>query len=168
MNKPNKTMNKPINKTMNIYLKPDNFLIENIQFLETKPNIVMNGVFTKIIYSDYNLTLNGIYILFPIQVYSSQKNIIHFYLEHEHIEKITTLEQNILQYYKDVYYKTNYTNTFSIKKQLQQKCLRLSSSQREPLQISKNCKFILKISGIWENDLTVGLTYKFLQGEINE
>ena len=41
----------------NIILKLNTFKYENIQYLDTKKNIIMNGNFTKIIYSDNNITL---------------------------------------------------------------------------------------------------------------
>ena len=41
------------------------FDIKNIGFLESKKNIIFDGKFTKLIYSDNYLTMNGIFFKFP-------------------------------------------------------------------------------------------------------
>jgi hypothetical protein len=42
-------------------------LMKNIRFLEKKQNIIMQGDFTKIMYSVDILTMNGMYVLCPLQ-----------------------------------------------------------------------------------------------------
>jgi len=49
-------------------------LMKNIRFLEKKQNIIMQGDFTKIMYSVDILTMNGIYLLFPITTLDMSKN----------------------------------------------------------------------------------------------
>jgi hypothetical protein len=58
---------------MNVIISIQDFMIENTFFLETKKNILMDGNFTKIIYSDELVTLNGIYLLFPILNYNTNR-----------------------------------------------------------------------------------------------
>ena len=41
----------------------------NIKFLDTKRNNIMDGEFTKILYSDKCVTLNGVYIICPLHLY---------------------------------------------------------------------------------------------------
>ena len=51
---------------------PTNIFENNIKFLDTKCNNIMDGEFTKIIFSDENVTLNGLYLMCPL--YNSNKN----------------------------------------------------------------------------------------------
>ena len=47
---------------MNLIIKIDDIKLENIFFLDTKENIIMEGNFTKIIYSNEYFMMNGIYL----------------------------------------------------------------------------------------------------------
>ena len=49
---------------MNVIFDINNYNVENVVFLETKKNMLMDGIFTKIIYSDENVSINGIYLSF--------------------------------------------------------------------------------------------------------
>ena len=55
---------------MNILLEPSYFyknneyeLMGKIHFLDTKPNNIMEGEFTKLIFSNIDFSLNGLYLL---------------------------------------------------------------------------------------------------------
>lgn len=50
---------------MNIVLHHSQFSIQNVCFLEKRKNIIVDGTFTKITYSDENMCMNGIYLYFP-------------------------------------------------------------------------------------------------------
>ena len=50
---------------MLLVVHPKELKIESINFLETRNNILMDGTFTKIIYSNYDIILNGIYLRIP-------------------------------------------------------------------------------------------------------
>jgi len=54
---------------MNILLDNNDFNIENVFLMENKENIIMNGIFVKMLYSSQYFTMNGIYMKFPIQDY---------------------------------------------------------------------------------------------------
>ena len=47
---------------MKIVFRNLEFSYENISFLETRKNAIKDGIFTKLIYSDMFITINGIYI----------------------------------------------------------------------------------------------------------
>jgi len=47
---------------MKIVFRNLDFSYENISFLETRKNAIKDGIFTKLIYSDMFITINGIYI----------------------------------------------------------------------------------------------------------
>jgi hypothetical protein len=51
---------------MNIVLDNQSIDIKKIGFLDTKKNIIIEGNFTKIIYTESFITINGIYIYFPV------------------------------------------------------------------------------------------------------
>ena len=54
---------------MNLACNISDFEIENTFFLDIKQNIIIDGTFTKIIYSTSNVSFNGIYLIFPIKKY---------------------------------------------------------------------------------------------------
>jgi hypothetical protein len=156
---------------MNVVLDINNIDIENIQFLNKTDNIIMDGFFTKLIYSNSNITMSGLYIHFPISIKNINNNIAYFDLNEnkECIQEILEMEKNILQYYKDL---NSNTNLFfsSIKKQFLFGIIKFNSftnsftnyDRANPI-FHPNNHCILKISGIWENNGIIGITYKFLQ-----
>ena len=48
---------------MLLVFNTNDIVIDNVFFLETRKNIILDGKFTKIIYSDENLVMNGIYMI---------------------------------------------------------------------------------------------------------
>ena len=73
----------------NIVYKIDEIFIQNIFLLENKRNIIMDGKFTKIIYSDNLFTTNGIFINVPfmLESFTPLKNSIRtgaLHLPHSH------------------------------------------------------------------------------------
>jgi hypothetical protein len=231
----------------------EDFQLENIHFLETKKNIIMDGNFTKITYSDDCLSLNSIYFLFPIDILKIEKainkNIIYFnpimHTNKQLIKEIAKIERSILEYYrfthmyskesnhffrpnymkspdnKDVFvsplykkhsevnlqsynnnekksitpfdtvssysfmnsysiqHKSMDTNTKTITNKLESQLkngsiklykkkytdsnhstsLHMMNTQRS----KENQHIVLKISGVWENNQQIGITYKFME-----
>ena len=125
---------------MNLVLDENNYNINNIFFYEAVKNTVMDdSKFIRIIYSDEFVILNGLYLKINI----SNKNTPNYLeqLERDILSKFT-LNKNIV----------NKNKSIKIKDQLL-------------FLLGKNnldSKFLLKISGIWETNLTIGLTYKFI------
>ena len=93
---------------------------ENISFAKIKKNVIMEGTFTKIVYSDAFITINGLYLTVPLilsSLYSDEKinyietesksNYLYFYSYTPHnlliIKKIANIEYEILSYYKKFY-----------------------------------------------------------------
>jgi hypothetical protein len=151
---------------MIVYSPTLQFFPETIQFLETKPNIIMNGVFTKIIYSDEHMTLTGLYAYVSFHIYMVKNNICYFDTSRpenaDSIKQLVTLEKKILQYYKDIYFKGDETIfVCSLERELQRGTIKIHANSLENLSTHGNT--ILKISGIWENNNTIGLTFKFFQ-----
>lgn len=156
---------------MNVVIDIKNINIENIQFLNKTNNIIMEeGYFTKLIYSDSHLTMSGLYIYFPIKIkFINGFNAFYNFVENkEYIQKILELEKNILQYYKDFYSSGENLLFSSITKQFMTEMIKLNSftiidKERGTPSFHVGNPCVLKISGIWENNGVIGITYKFLQ-----
>jgi len=150
---------------MNLVLPLYNVSLTNIQFLETKDNIRMNGIFTKLIYSDFFMTMNGLYAIIPIALKSVNYHFGYF----NPIENITwirdiiAIESHILQEYRRKN-KSRHLRFSSIQTVLQSGTIKLSSYATDVWKEHSMPITCLKISGVWENNGTIGITYKFLYG----
>ncbi len=122
---------------MNLALDCNLYNINYIFFYDPVKNTVMDdSKFIRIIYSDENIILNGLYL-----------KIVKIDNSNEMLNEIDTIEKNILEKYnskKGINLRIREQLSYIIKKNLQDKF------------------FILKISGIWETDTNIGITYKFL------
>jgi len=134
---------------MNLLLDLKNVSITNIYFMETKPNMLFDGIFTKINYCDEFFTMYGIYLSIPVEIglYVKPK------IDTNVLNALLKLESDILKIYaksKPLGYKI----TYKLAEFLQTKFT------VSPITGDKtNC---LKISGIWENrNNEVGLSFKF-------
>jgi hypothetical protein len=58
---------------MNISIDLQKIYLSNIYFLDKKTNVIMDGNFSKILYSNEWFTMNGLYVLFPIETLSIEK-----------------------------------------------------------------------------------------------
>ena len=89
---------------MNLVLDISQFTIANSYFLDTRRNIIIDGNFTKLVYSAEEFSMNGIYFLFPMEVHTldkiSSKYIIKFnpYSKHNQIvsQEFSKLENKVL------------------------------------------------------------------------
>lgn len=106
-------------------------IISNCFLLDTKPNIIMEGNFTKLIYSTPHFTMNGLFISAPLIIHQnntssvittedatsglrclenerSKKSIsFHPYLPEnlKTIQELSRIEYRILEYYKQLYHR---------------------------------------------------------------
>jgi len=196
------------------------FITDSIFFTEKKKNIIIDGIFTKILYSTLNFTMTGLYIHFQLcSKFSTDglslpdnksmrdnavhKTYIHFNPSNERnkgqIESICEIETHILQLYAQTQLLCNTkTPIYGLKNQLYSGSIRshteyllfgedlsskvivrtpergtsvgvrgitgdgLPSKVIDVLTSSKDTlltKYI-KISGVWENDTSYGITYK--------
>jgi len=87
------------------------------------------------------------------------------------IKKITEIEKKIIEYYK-AFYCVNKKCSFSLSNLLQSGRIKLYKDDepyfthyqpQPPTQGQKKSKVVLKISGVWETETDVGLTYKFVE-----
>ena len=145
---------------MNLVKSSNQYNEDNIYFCEPIKNNVMNeGKFIRILYSTYNLVLNGIYLLVHInditcdKYYNKYKCNFNTLHNKDIIDNIKTIEENILRKIE-----IKKIPQLKIYEQLRNGNIKLFN------EVNKSfCSFILKISGIWETQFNYGLTYKFIK-----
>jgi hypothetical protein len=145
---------------MNLVKNIEQYDENSIFFCEPIKNNIMNdGNFIRILYSNRNLVLNGIYInltfndLIIEKHYNKYKCIFNTNFYKKIITDIKIIEENILT-------KLNIVNKkpqFKIYEQLNNGSIKIFCDSIP----KSNSSFILKISGIWETPEQYGLTYKF-------
>ena len=149
---------------MNIVQRINQFNIENVYFCDPiKNNIVTDGIFIRILYSNTLFMLNGIYLLILFQnltiekYYNKYRCNFDIILHKELINQIKNIEELILL-------KNNIKGKipiFKIYEHIKNGNIKIFSDNMETI----NNSFVLKISGIWETDLNYGVTYKFINIE---
>lgn len=146
---------------MNLVKKIEQYDENNIFFCEPiKNNIMLEGNFIRILYSTYNVTLNGIYLLIELndiiseKYYNKNKCSFNVNSHKELIEKIKIIEENLL---KKIEIKHKIPQ-FKIYEQLTNGNIKFFCDNNNNKTTNS---FILKISGIWETQINYGLTYKF-------
>ena len=145
---------------MNLVKNIEQYDENSIFFCEPIKNNIMNdGNFIRILYSNRNLVLNGIYIhllfndLTIEKHYNKYKCIFNTNNYKKIITDIKTIEENILTKINII----NKTPQFKIYEQLNNGNIKIFCDSVP----KNNSSFILKISGIWETSDQYGLTYKF-------
>lgn len=137
---------------------------KNIYFLETKKNIIIDGTFTKIIYTHPYFTMNGLYFHLPDGIKSdngfngSFMNIYIHDINKEWCSKIERIEREILKMYAVSKLSDLNQPSFLLQKQFKTGFLK---TYKESFATS----FIMKISGVWETQTEYGITYKIIRGE---
>lgn len=146
---------------INLFTSLDNIETNNI-FFQTpiKNTVIDNSLFIRIVYSTKDLVLNGMFMMVPLKICFVEKSYNKYKCsynigDNQHIiSQIIALEKSILQ-------KLNIQNKimrFKISDQLKLGFIKLFSN--EPMKETN--VIILKISGVWENEMEYGLTYKFI------
>jgi hypothetical protein len=154
---------------MNILIHPNDFNLTNIYFLDKKTNIIMDGVFTKIVYSNSYMSMNGLYIYFPIKNVMTNrinsKHVMHIDLisNKDFIQRFIEIEKQLLEYYilflshTDV---SSKTICYTLKNNFQNGHIKY---YKEYDTCTKQSLFYIKISGIWENKTEIGITFKIIE-----
>jgi hypothetical protein len=154
-----------------------------IYFLDSKKNILMDGIFTKLIYTNEWFTMNGVYIHLPIEVQyietyqprrydfpqlgvqnGGYKKTIYFSVSQYStiLHQLDLLEQHILSKYNPT--DKSKHKSFLIMQSLKLGYFRIfhSKDKEEKTTTESSSGFILKISGIWENPTEYGVSYKIM------
>ena len=139
---------------MNLVLELDDISTNNIFFYDSVKNTVMNdSSFIRVIYSNNDVILNGIYIKIDLYKDIKIKNLNNISITSDIISKVDKIENNILTQYNSLKTQNN-----KLRDQLIYHINKINNTNtNDNLQ-----SYLLKISGIWETDTVIGLTYKFI------
>ena len=142
---------------------------EYIHFSEPVQNAVMNdSYFIRIIYSDNNASLFGLMIPMyfnGVTILKTYNKSIIMYDLHSHrdmISKICNLEILILERYNHLlklFLQKQKCPVYNLTSQLRSCSVKLFDDIDTKMD---ECNIVLKISGIWENDKEIGITFKFI------
>jgi hypothetical protein len=141
--------------------------VSNIYFSDKKRNIIINGDFTKIIYSNQYFTMSCMYFQFSIEPSkletNANKTMIFFQPYNKNniisVQEISKLECRIIDYYK----KTNGILKQSmnvLSKLLYTGAIKMFDCGNLPTETQNEMAIIVKISGVWETETDVGISYK--------
>ena len=152
---------------MNIAYSLDKINLQNVFFLDSKKNIIMDGKFTKIIYSDHLVSTSGISAVVPFRNTSidktSSRNLLKFQpmdvVNTRLIGELTEIERSMIEYYKNLS-QNNKTPVLTLRDHIKNGCIKI---YRESFNPKSEVRYVIKISGIWEDQYRIGLTYKFIE-----
>jgi len=151
-----------MNSNMNIVKTLTQFDDKNIYYCDPiKNNVINDGSFIRIIYSTPLFALHGIYLLIPLKdivienYYNKYKCSFQVDAHRGLIEQIQQIEESILKHANI----KNKLPQYKVYEQFKNGNIKIFSDALT----AENNLFMLKISGIWENTLYYGLTYKFLK-----
>ncbi len=148
---------------MNVVLKEDQYNIANIYYSEAIQNIIMeNSSFIKLIYSTHNIMTTGLFLLVELKNTTKELYFKKIKITYDINANLTTLirlyeiETEILDKYN-----SNKKQKKIIYETLSCGSVKIFPNNDEDI-VKVNNSFILKISGLWENETEYGLTYKLL------
>jgi hypothetical protein len=125
--------------------------------------MMMDGFFTKLVFTTPFMTMNGLFIQLPFHSPSinySNYLSIDTIKEKECIHRLCVIEKQLLQYYQ-MFYNIRKIPIYTLKTQLQKGFIKYYRDIQG--YSTKDCGFYLKISGIWENQNEIGMTYKIIE-----
>jgi hypothetical protein len=120
----------------------------------------MDGFFTKFIFSNTFMTMNGLFFQLPPVTNSFNFISIDTICQKEWIQRICIIEKQIIQYYQMFYNIQHKVPLYTLKNQLQKGVMKY---YRDFQPGCSDPKYYLKISGIWENQREIGITFKIIQ-----
>jgi hypothetical protein len=145
-------------KLVTIY--PESITKEYIYFNEPiQNNIINESRYIRILYSTPNIVFNGIHVLINLSIDNIErqynKNILYYNIEKntQAINSIKKIEKTILKKYNSFK-----TPSYNLSELMDGGVIRLFTDLTEKKKVMS---IILKISGLWEDDKTYGVTYKF-------
>jgi hypothetical protein len=124
---------------------PNQFNTNCINLLEPRPNSIIDGCFSKLLFGDELFLMHGLTICVPVCA-----KAIHI----DHINAITNIELSLLSLYSN--------NVFTVSRIVETLTLRYSITNiLAPQGLSEN--LLIKISGIWENKQgNIGLSFRYV------
>jgi hypothetical protein len=174
---------------MNIVINPTKFNGRNIFFLDKKKNNIIDGCFSKIIYSSEYFTMNGVFFVIPFVSKSTPCNVpftsgkiygreglshpeflenkytVCFYTHDvknlQYITLLSEIENTIINTYKEMH-GLKKCNNLVLTNQLYKGFFKIYK-EKQSCKSTIEKTYMLKISGVWENANEVGITYKFIE-----
>jgi hypothetical protein len=160
-------------------ITPNDYKGTQLYFTEKKPNThIPNSTFNRITYSTSDFIMNGVYIQFELFVRQIEQNFNSniytclFDPSHEYNQAIVSIFQRIESDILDKWLRIEHSATQSPSDQktksmdiIQQLRGGIISVWKNDFQYNEKPRFhhfIIKISGVWENEEGCGLTYKFI------
>jgi hypothetical protein len=148
---------------MILVIQPADFALNFIFFMEKKMNIIVDGSFTKILFSDDSMIMNGIFIDIAFQSFVkhfSSRNVIQIDSDanRELINTIANIECGVIDYYIRYFNVTNKTPVYSLKTSLSNGDIKYYKGTT-----IGHHKYYIKISGVWETHNELGVTYKMVE-----
>jgi hypothetical protein len=152
---------------MNVVLELSQFNINDVYFQEPVKNTIMdNSNFIRVIYSNSIFMLNGIFIRFNLNVLTIEKSFNKYkcmfdkQYNNAEILVISTIERELLSKMNII----GKTPIYRISEQLVNGHVKIFIDNNNTTNNKRTSnEFIMKISGIWENEFEYGLTYKFTE-----
>lgn len=160
---------------MNVVITPTEYRLTQVYFTEKKLNThIANSTFNRITYSTNDFIMNGVYIQFELFVKQIEQNFnsniynLHFDPEYDHnskmikifndievgiLEKWLRLENQLLEQQHKVK---------DIHQQLKSGIISVWKNEMRQYDKPQFQHFIIKISGVWDNEKFCGLTFKFI------
>ena len=142
--------------------------------LESKKNLVIQGMFTKLIYTEDVFTINEILFVIPIQYtyldYPQESDYYTVYFDQSQIqnasvmEKLNKLETEILCSYA-MFMNCRKQSSRTIVSRMSQGFFKVRKTEKHGVD-SPPKHFLLKVSGIWEGSTHYGLTTKIVESII--
>jgi len=156
---------------MNLVIHKDKFKTYFVSFIERNPNMIIDGVFSKILYTTNHFITNGIYIEFPViptisknstneLEFDPNKNnqLLHFFI---------SMEKKILQLYQQFFQLSHKHYAYDLETKLSSGSCKIYPSvhyqKYTTITSPTNSTYYIKISGIWETEHQIGLTYKIVR-----
>ena len=155
---------------MNLTIPSNTFITRNVSWLDTKNNTIMSGTFTKLCYNTPHMSMNGLYLHFPVDI--AETDIIHDKTQlkfnpqslknNRIIKDFTIIEHKMLDNYIQTKHKVlRKVNLLS--KQLISGFMKVYKESNY-LDFPQYNDYCVKISGVWETHNECGLTYKLFGG----
>ncbi len=170
---------------MNVVIKFNEYKLSQVYFTEKKPNThIANSTFNRITYSTNDFVMNGVYIQFELFIKQIEQNFnsniynLYFDPEYEYnermIEIFNDIETGILNKWVRLEHSSSvetkgttgsshhYNQVKDMAQQLRSGVISVWKNEMRQCDRSQFQHFIIKISGVWENEGGCGLTYKFI------
>lgn len=161
---------------------------ENIFFTEKRRNVILDGNFVKILYSNKHFEMNGLHMSLSIESLRNTGSSFIQSLEHSpafsekpskfveifdptlgenaiQIERLCKMERDIINHFIALH-SPRKNAMYNLKSQLLSGTFRFSCDHLDPNGLTQEDytkrNYALKISGIWETNFNVGITVKFI------